>query len=90
MRSRRAAISRYSAASFSPSVRDTREELLGDAGDRDVVDVDLLVADQREQQVERAAEMREFNRKTVGVAGRRAGGLSVALDAKNGLDVVDG
>jgi hypothetical protein len=35
---------------------DRDEELLGDLGDRDVEDVDVLLADQVQQQVERAVE----------------------------------
>ena len=38
-----------------------REELLRDSGDRDVVDVDLLIANEREQEVERTAELRELD-----------------------------
>jgi len=40
---------------------DPRQELFGDARDRDVVDVDLLVADQRQQQVEGALELLKFD-----------------------------
>jgi hypothetical protein len=42
---------------------DARQELFGDAGDRDVVDVDPLVTDQREQEVQRALEMLELDDK---------------------------
>ena len=52
MRTRRAAISRYSAASPRPSCVDAREELLANARDRDVGDLDLLIADEREQEIE--------------------------------------
>ena len=54
MRSSRAAISRYSAASSRPERVDRLEELVGDARDRDVPDVDLLAADQVQEEVERA------------------------------------
>ena len=44
-----------------PQRADADQELLGDPRDRDVVDVDLLLAEEREQQVEGPAEMREFD-----------------------------
>ena len=61
MRSSRAAISRYSAASFKSERANPHDELLADARDRDVVDVDLLFANQREQQIERAGKRRRLD-----------------------------
>ena len=40
---------------------DARDELLADARDRDVVDVDLLFANEREQQIERPGERRQLD-----------------------------
>ena len=39
------------------------DELLADAGDRDVVDVNLFVAHEREQKVERPAVVRDVDDK---------------------------
>ena len=39
----------------------THEELLGDARDRNVVNVDLLVANERQQEVQRPVEVRELH-----------------------------
>ena len=44
-----------------PERLDPRQELLGDARDRDVVDVDLLVADQREQETKRPLDLLQFD-----------------------------
>ena len=41
-----------------------QQKLLRDVRDRDVVDVDLFIADQREQQVERPREGRQVDEKT--------------------------
>src|SRR5690349_7641777 len=40
---------------------DAREELLGNARDRDVIDVDLFVANERQQEIERTAELRQLD-----------------------------
>ena len=54
--------------------RDGREELLGDARDRDVANVELLVADEREQEVERSGELGQLDdeRAVSGRTGRRS------------------
>ena len=51
---------------------DARQELLGDAGNRDVVNVELFIADERQQQIERAGEVAELNDK----GGRRVFGVA--------------
>ena len=48
-----------------PERPDAHQELLGDARDRDVVDVDLLVANQREQQIERPRELLQLDDEVV-------------------------
>jgi hypothetical protein len=68
-----------------------REKLLGDARDRDVVDVDLLVADERQQKVERSAELRELDdegrvRQRVEPARLDHGRVEVDRAAECGLD----
>ena len=44
-----------------PERRDARQELLGDARDGNVVDVDLLVANEREKKIERAGELSQLD-----------------------------
>ena len=43
---------------------DARQELLGDASDGNVVNVELLVADERQQKIERAGEVAQLNDKS--------------------------
>lgn len=48
---------------------DANQELFGNPGDRDVVDVDLLLTEQGEEQIEWSAELRELDDEARGVAG---------------------
>ena len=80
-----AAISRYSPASSSCSsfiTLDVVDVLPGDLGDRDIEDVEVLAADQIEQQVERPLEGLEENLQRVGrnVEVPRQFGDGLALD----------
>jgi len=52
---------------------DPGQELLGDACDRDVVDVHPFVADEREEQVQRPLELLQFDDKRLVMHGRRRG-----------------
>jgi hypothetical protein len=55
---------------------DAREELLADARDRDVGDLDLLIADEREEEIERPrifVELDDEGRRRVGREDQRRG-----------------
>ena len=62
-----------------------REELLRDACDRNVVDVDLFVANEREQEIQRTAELRQLDDKRSRDIGHRLepswldGGVEIEL-----------
>jgi hypothetical protein len=46
---------------IEPEIADHRQELVGDLRDREVGDVDLVLADQMQQQVERAGELLQLD-----------------------------
>jgi hypothetical protein len=48
------------------------EELVGDAGDRDVRDLDLLLPEEVEQEIERTGEALQLDDESAGGIGRRA------------------
>src|SRR6266581_2477385 len=56
-----------------PQLVDDREKLVGDLRDREVGDVDLVLADQVQQQVERAGELLQLDDESVLVAGGERG-----------------
>src|SRR2546427_9011441 len=56
-----------------PQLVDDREKLVGDLRDRQVGDVDLVLADQMQQQVERAGELLQLDDESVLVAGGERG-----------------
>ena len=46
---------------IEPQLIDDRQELIGDLGDREVGDVDLVLADQMQQQIERAGKLLQLD-----------------------------